>query len=74
MMNVVEMVEEKLGASCEVIDLRSIAPWDKDMVCKSVSKTGRCVISHEAPITGGFGAELSATIMENCLYNLEAFV
>jgi len=53
---------EELGISCEVIDLRTILPWDKETVIKSVKKTGRCVVAHEAPITCGFGAELCASI------------
>ena len=40
----------------------SILPWDKEAICESVKKTGRCIIAHEAPYTGGFGAELSAAI------------
>lgn len=58
--------------SVELIDLRTISPWDSDMVISSVKKTGRCVIVHEAPHTGGFGGEISATIMEKALYNLKA--
>ncbi|TGZ61109.1 hypothetical protein CRM22_008168 [Opisthorchis felineus] len=62
----------ELGVSCEVIDLRTIVPWDEETVYKSVRKTGRCVIAHEAPLSSGFGAELSASIQENCFLNLEA--
>lgn len=58
--------------SIELIDLRTISPWDSDMVISSVKKTGRCVIVHEAPLSGGFGGEISATIMEKALYNLKA--
>ena len=57
-----QIAQERLGVSCEVIDLVSILPWDREAICKSVSKTGRCIIAHEAPYTGGFGAELSAAI------------
>ena len=56
----------------QVIDLVSILPWDRDTVFKSVLKTGRCVVSHEAPYTGGFGAEVAASIQESCFLNLEA--
>ncbi|XP_064602850.1 2-oxoisovalerate dehydrogenase subunit beta, mitochondrial-like [Liolophura sinensis] len=66
------MVQEKLNVSAEVIDLRTIIPWDVDTVCKSVAKTGRCLIAHEAPKTSGFGAELAATIQSECFLNLEA--
>jgi 2-oxoisovalerate dehydrogenase E1 component beta subunit len=41
------------GVSVEVIDLRSLLPWDVDTVAKSVVKTGKMIVSHEAPITGG---------------------
>ena len=42
---------EKLGISCELIDLRTLLPWDREMVVKSVMKTGRAIISHEAPVS-----------------------
>ncbi|OMO81096.1 DNA helicase, ATP-dependent, RecQ type [Corchorus capsularis] len=63
---------EKDGISCELIDLKTLIPWDKETVEASVSKTGRLLISHEAPVTGGFGAEISASIMERCFLRLEA--
>lgn len=69
---VASMAQEKLGVSCEVIDLRTIVPWDVDTVCKSVVKTGRLLISHEAPLTGGFASEISSTVQEECFLNLEA--
>jgi 2-oxoisovalerate dehydrogenase E1 component beta subunit len=60
------------GISAEVIDLRSLLPYDIETVLESVTKTGRAVIVHEAPRTCGFGAELSATISEKALLNLHA--
>lgn len=81
------------GISCELVDLKTLIPWDKETVEASVRKTGRvlvCIlcsqrlylsiwlvcsvnqllssvqISHEAPVTGGFGAEISASIVERC--------
>ena len=63
---------EKSGKSIELIDLRTIYPFDIDAVEGSVSKTGRCVVVHEAPLTCGFGAEISARIMERCFLHLEA--
>lgn len=53
---------EDAGISVEVIDLRTVLPWDEDTVIQSIKKTGRCIITHEAPFTSGFGAELSARI------------
>ena len=60
------------GIDAEVIDLRTLVPVDIDTVTASVRKTGRCVIVHEAPLTSGFGAELSALVQERCFYHLEA--
>ncbi|MBZ9560363.1 MULTISPECIES: transketolase C-terminal domain-containing protein [unclassified Modicisalibacter] len=63
---------EKAGISCEIIDLRSILPWDVETVAESVLKTGRLVISHEAPLTSGFAAEIAATIQSRCFLYLES--
>lgn len=63
---------EASGKSIELIDLRTIYPFDMDAIEESVKKTGRCVIVHEAPKTGGFGAEIAARIMERCFLHLEA--
>lgn len=63
---------EKDGVSSEIIDLRSIQPWDADTVCESVAKTGRLLINHEAPLTGGFAAEIAATVQDRCFLNLES--
>lgn len=63
---------EKDGISVEVIDLRSILPWDADTIAESVKKTGRLIINHEAPLTSGFGAEIAATIQEMCFLYLES--
>jgi 2-oxoisovalerate dehydrogenase E1 component beta subunit len=60
------------GIDAEVIDLRTLVPLDIDAVLDSVKKTGRCVVVHEAPLTGGFGGELAALIQEYCFYHLEA--
>jgi len=58
--------------SVELIDLRTIYPVDIETIAKSVSKTGRAVIVHEAPKTAGFGAEISSLIQEHCFLHLEA--
>ncbi|MBL8560084.1 MAG: alpha-ketoacid dehydrogenase subunit beta [Hyphomonadaceae bacterium] len=60
------------GVDAEVIDLRTLVPVDIETIVESVTKTGRCVIVHEATRTSGFGAELSAMVQEECFYHLEA--
>jgi Pyruvate/2-oxoglutarate dehydrogenase complex, dehydrogenase (E1) component, eukaryotic type, beta subunit len=60
------------GIDCEVIDLRTLLPFDKEAIDRTVKKTGRVVIVHEAPKTGGFGAEIAAYIAERLLFSLEA--
>jgi pyruvate dehydrogenase E1 component beta subunit len=52
------------GVSAELIDLRTLRPWDEDTVIASVAKTGRLVVAHEAPLSSGFGAEVIATVVE----------
>ena len=69
---VANMAREQLGVSCEVIDLRTIVPWDEETVCESVSRTGRLIVAHEAPITGGFAGEIASTVQDACFLNLEA--
>lgn len=60
------------GVAAEVVDLRTLVPWDRDTVLQSVTRTGRLVLIHEAPLTGGLGGEVVATVSENCLYDLLA--
>lgn len=60
------------GASMEIIDLQTIAPWDRETVVCSVSKTGRCVIVCEAPVTGSLGGEIAAEIQKQAFLHLEA--
>jgi 2-oxoisovalerate dehydrogenase E1 component beta subunit len=60
------------GRSLEVIDLRSLSPLDTETIFESVRRTGRCVVVHEAPVTGGLGAEIAARVTEECFYRLEA--
>eukprot|EP00775_Hariotina_reticulata_P003558 gene3558-3827_t len=67
-----QQVLDSDGISCEVLDLRSLLPWDVEAVCGSVSKTGRLLVSHEAPLTGGFAAELVAAVTQRCFLHLEA--
>jgi len=60
------------GIDCELIDPRTLLPFDIDTVVNSVKKTGRFVVVHEAPKTCGFGAEIMAMVAEKAFYNLEA--
>ena len=69
----IEMAKSQVpGLSVDLIDLRTIYPWDVDTVCKSVTKTGRLLISHEAPQTGGFASEIATTVQDKCFLRLEA--
>ena len=63
---------EAHGVTAEVLDLRSLVPWDADAVLESVAKTGRVVIVNEAPLTTGFASEVAATVCEELLDQLEA--
>jgi 2-oxoisovalerate dehydrogenase E1 component len=63
---------ERFADRVELIDLRSIAPWDRARVLSSVEKTGRCVIVHEDSLTAGFGAEIAATIAKEAFWYLDA--
>jgi 2-oxoisovalerate dehydrogenase E1 component beta subunit len=63
---------DETGIDAEIIDLRTLLPLDLERITASVTKTGRCVIVHEATLTSGFGAELCAVVQESCFYHLEA--
>ena len=63
---------DKEGVSAEVVDLRTLWPWDKDAVLASVAKTGRLLIAHEAVAVAGFGAEVAATVAERLHGRLQA--
>lgn len=63
---------EPRPTSVELIDLRTLSPWDKEAVLKSVQKTGRCIIVHEDGKTNGFGAEVAATIVDEAFQWLDA--
>jgi 2-oxoisovalerate dehydrogenase E1 component beta subunit len=71
MVHVALAAVQEQGIDGEVIDLRSLVPLDLDTIVESVKKTGRCVVVHEATLTGGYGAELSALVQEQCFYHLE---
>ncbi|OHX01266.1 2-oxoisovalerate dehydrogenase e1 beta subunit [Colletotrichum incanum] len=64
-MSAIRRAEEDLGISVELIDLRTLYPWDKETVLESVRKTGHCIVVHEAMVNAGIGAEVAATIQED---------
>ncbi len=68
----VEEAEAENGLSIEVIDLRTLMPFDIDTILQSVEKTGRALVVHEAPRTCGFGAEIASTINEKAMLHLQA--
>jgi pyruvate/2-oxoglutarate/acetoin dehydrogenase E1 component len=70
MVTVAESAADTLGASVEVLDVRSLKPLDEETLLASVAKTGRVVIVHEAPRVAGFGAELAAVIAEKAILDL----
>ena len=72
MVHVAEAVLGEKGVDAEIIDLRTLVPIDVEAIGKSVEKTGRCMVIHEATKTSGFGAELVALVQERCFYHLEA--
>lgn len=63
---------EAENIQCEVIDLRSLAPWDKEMVFEHVKQTGRCLVAHEDKLVGGFGGEVASSITEEVFRYLDA--
>ncbi len=60
------------GREVEVVDLRSLLPWDEEAVLTSVRKTGRALVLHEAPVAGGYGGEVASTISERAFEHLDA--
>lgn len=67
-----EKTVEKMDASIEIIDLQTIYPTDFETIIESVKKTGKAAVLHEAPKTGGFGAEIAARIQEEAILHMEA--
>src|SRR6516164_8970748 len=72
MVHVAEAAVRTTGVDAEIIDVRTMSPLDTDTLCNSVCRTGRCVVVHEATRFSGYGAELVATVQEQCFWNLEA--
>ncbi|MFL5622099.1 MAG: thiamine pyrophosphate-dependent enzyme [Gemmatimonadaceae bacterium] len=65
-------MQEERGLSAEVIDLRSLSPWDKELVYESVKKTNRVIVGYEDSISWGYGAEIAARIADDCFAWLDA--
>ncbi|MBS1940725.1 MAG: dehydrogenase E1 component subunit alpha/beta [Bacteroidetes bacterium] len=61
-----------MGLNADVVDLRTLLPWDKERVLESVRKTGKVLVLHEDTLTGGIGGEIAATIAEECFMDLDA--
>jgi 2-oxoisovalerate dehydrogenase E1 component len=71
-LNAAKEIEKATGKSVEIIDLRTISPWDKELVMESVKKTNRAIVVHEDTMTGGFGGEIAARITEEAFRDLDA--
>ena len=67
-----EAAAEETDISADVIDLRTIMPWDKDAVLSSIKKTNKCLIVHEDAMTAGFGAEIAAVVASEAFHDLDA--
>ncbi|KAI5201334.1 thiamine diphosphate-binding protein [Aureobasidium subglaciale] len=70
--NAIAKAEADFGCEIELIDLRTIYPWDRPTVIESVKRTGKAIVVHESMTNAGVGAEVAATIQETCFLNLEA--
>ena len=72
MVYVAEAAVEQSGIDAEIIDLLSLLPLDLETIKRSVEKTGRCIVVHEATRTSGFGGELIAEVQETCFWHLKS--
>jgi 2-oxoisovalerate dehydrogenase E1 component len=67
-----ELALARAGVSADLIDLRTLSPWDKTAILESVRKTHRCLIVHEDTLTAGFGAEIAAVLAKEAFFDLDA--
>jgi 2-oxoisovalerate dehydrogenase E1 component len=67
-----ELALERLGLDADLLDLRTLSPWDKQATLASVRKTHRCLIVHEDTLTAGFGAEIAAVLARDAFFDLDA--
>src|SRR5208283_817074 len=67
-----ELALQRTGVSADLLDLRTLSPWDRQAVLSSVRKTRRCLIVHEDNITAGFGAEIAAVLAKEAFFDLDA--
>ena len=67
-----ELAIAQSGIDAELLDLRTLMPWDRDAILTSVCKTRRCLIVHEDNVTAGFGAEIAATVAKSAFFDLDA--
>jgi 2-oxoisovalerate dehydrogenase E1 component len=66
------VLQEELGVSADILDLRTLLPWDKEAVEETVKKTGKVLVCHEDCLTGGIAGEIAAWIGEHLFTNLDA--
>ncbi len=67
-----ESAAKNLATECDIIDLRTLVPWDKQLILESVKRTRRALIVHEDGMSAGFGAEIAATLAKDAFFNLDA--